>query len=930
MNDTIRPGMITSIMIDENAPTPIVTSGNMRLIKQFQQGIPVYQLFINPSTALTNAVSTKIALDVLEHDESMIAYTITINKRVLENPELLQRIQETFTTKNDIISIRISDENYTLTPEDYSKLSFAELIMVDNCVPELEYDPKVLQQKGVFKYENLQGIQRVLERRSRFDEITLANIFHITHPLSEEEFQYLAIFLEATDNARIELDYYDPSYYNEFLEQLQQHVSRTDIQIQLLGYLLEDNIERFECLEKYPYEIDVIYSTCHDMVDKYQEEPFTANRAYRSSIEGGGVTSLGNYLNVLEEIISFEAEVKHLDLSPLEIAVYAKMRIDSSSIYDPDFSDINTDDWDNTNLSQLIHHERDGRRRAVCLGFSTLYSAYLRKCNIPMFRYSTYGYSEGDAQESIEDGYWGHCRNMGRIKDDKYGVDSVCVADITWDLQNPETGDKSYNFFMVAPRDAMRFVSGGHHEGLTIPDTLALPREEYELALPIANGTYEQFFHPFNYDSRGYAARFLELAGLAPEDQDLDFYDVVYRLNEEHRLDGIPQETIDRAIDSVLKKRRLSLEEQNRYRFDVETSRQYAAYSYSDSPEILGIDMNDPTGFGDYPIEVLTPENARDYRRQLWESGVERLVYPSENHSRNRDNAPHIDTETEVTPIENHKDTEREQPARDDISLQNDDYIHQLIRYCQNNNISVYNYYRNVGRYNRHESSNAIPAFESTNPFLSADDYTRLQDSTEHLTVHYFASTMMRVINLNLTAEEQLQYENLFSRQEDIYVEALIEEDNERMRRRNNSSNNRERKNVSTETDRDVIIQDMLDESNSNTSNQETNENYLNAVIQYTRSQNISLYDYYVNVAEQYRTHNENSLPAFERTNPFISEQDIQLLTESEDQNMSLYFASALSQIIERNLPRDRVEELQSLFDDPTEKYNEHIVRGYM
>ncbi len=144
---------------------------------------------------------------------------------------------------------------------------------------------------------------------------------------------------------------------------------------------------------------------------------------------------------MIENLEGFEREVKEQELSPLEIAILAKMKLDEDYIYDPDYGTIGQDRWDDVNLSQLIHHSDGEHKRAVCLGFSTYYSALLRRNGVPMFRYETTS----------------HSRNIGRIHDEKYGVDSIGLADPTWDLLSENEGVPSYEYFMLAPRDMMRF-----------------------------------------------------------------------------------------------------------------------------------------------------------------------------------------------------------------------------------------------------------------------------------------------------------------------------------------------------------------------------------------------------------------------------------------------------------------------------------------
>ena len=313
------PGIISSIFLGETYYFPIRTSANLRLNKTSELGIPYVQLFDNP-----NLLIRDIILERLQDEEQFLGETLVIDENVLNDSELMNAIREKALKQGRTFVIRISTPGHVLTREEYDRLSFVGQIAVDAVAPGLENERGILLEYGVFKYDHQATAQPVLERSSQFNELISRNTFHVDHPLSDQEFEYLIFFVNAMDNASIELDYFNPDYYEEFLEQLQRHNIKTDVNIQLIGYLLKDRLNVFERLEKFPYEIDVVYSTCHDIVDMYTKEPFTSNRMYYSQIEGGGKTSLGNYLNVLEEVTNFEAMARRGNYSPLEIAILAK------------------------------------------------------------------------------------------------------------------------------------------------------------------------------------------------------------------------------------------------------------------------------------------------------------------------------------------------------------------------------------------------------------------------------------------------------------------------------------------------------------------------------------------------------------------------------------------------------------------------------
>ena len=765
-----EPGYITSVLTDIKKHNPIEVGGNLRLDMHQQLGIRYFQLNNNPR--IDNCKD--LLLYALQQDNLNFSPTLVISKDILDDKELLDAIRAKAEKSNILLFIRIADEGYTLTKDDYDKLSFAAHIFVDDCVEELNDNDNIIIQNEVFKFD-IQYAQPVLERRNQFDDMETRQTFHINHKLSEDEFMFLAQYLNNFTSAAIELDYFDPKYYEEFLEGLQRHNVKDNINIQLIGYLLEDDLDTFSSLEKYPYEIDIVYSTCHDMVDKYQQEPYTANRLYYSQIEGGGKTSLRNYLNVLEEVDIFERSVQRGNLSPLEAAILAKIQIDTEYIYDPDADFV--DEWDNINLSQMINHEVDCRKRAVCMGFSTLYSALLRRTGIPMFRYSTTG----------------HSRNIGRIKDDKYGVDNICVSDITFDLQSDNSDLPTYSHFMLAPREFTKNPrSTGEYEHMTIADTLALPIDEYYNLVVPTNLHYEEFYHPYGYDPMGYTARMLELMGEGPkEGLGIDVYDVIYNLCEKGNLESIPQETILSAIDRVIEYLGLSDENKNFYHELANNSFTNRSNIFNGTPAIEGNNIGER-----YNVNLLTPDNIKDYRSTLPEERPKYyMTFPDEVTDNNTNN-----TQQDTNEI--------------------DEMIDDNIEYIPGTN---------------------IPKPRDRGVYETDEEYVEFLKN---------------------------YYEQYFP-----------------------------------------------------------NTSYLQRLTDYVREQNITIYDYYVNVADCYRNNERDRLQSFERDNPFIKEEDINLLIESNDNRMPLFFASSLSKLVENNLSQDELQQMNDLFVDTVERYNEEV--GY-
>lgn len=819
---------------------PIRVSGNVRINPHSEMGEACYHLYSNPLMSDFRS----LLLETLSNENAHLTPTVVISKDILDDSEILNALRE---KAGEYTSIRIADEGYTLTREDYDKLSFASMIFVDSCEEELQHEDSIVVQNNVFKFE-MQIAQPVLERRNSFDETVGRIAFHINHKLSEEEFEILAESLNICDNASIELDYFDPSYYEEFLEGLQRHNVRSDINIQLIGYLLEDQLDVYEKLSRFPYEIDVVYSTCHDMVDLYTREPYTQNRLYYSQIEGGGKTSLQNYLNVLKELTDFETEVKRGNLSPLEIAVYAKMKIDEEYIYDPDADFV--DEWDNINLSQMINHEVDGKKRAVCMGFTTLYSALLRRSNVPMFRYSTTG----------------HSRSIGRIADEKYGVDSVCVSELTWDLYSTNNNLPCYNRFMVAPRDFLKIL---HSECATIADVLSLPMDEYIRTAGDAVDLVESFYNPF-YEPGGYTTRMLELMGLVQRDGlGIDLYDNVYRLCEEGFLEGIPQDTILQAIDNVLAFRGKTQEEIDLYHQTVEDRLQDRAEIFCYSPALLNTYNSDFIS-----VEALTMENVETHRANLDDN---RLVY----YRTYRGEEPQEEFVT---------------PSLEEDTLEED--VHQV---------------------------------------NDEEDIHQITDEEDIHQVNDDASDMLNDLNTIPRGTERVYlYHDVVNNEFYVIKAALsrfdINPTSEEVR-----INNRYCFRISLE-DADYIINHQdngyspyvvelqeVDEVEEIDNESVAKENYVMQLLQYVEENNISIFHYYVDLGNHYRQDPNYQPQGFEQNNPFITENDINLLRQSNEEYIQLYFADCLSKVVELNRPQHILANQEELFVSTDEEFKEEV-----
>ena len=598
-------GYINSILLpNENEyPIPIDTCGNLRLVKNQQLGEPIYHYNIR------NEIR-EILLDMIKGND-IFTTTLTINKKVLEDSELLDIIKEKIKKNNSHINIRILDENYSLSKEDYQKLSFAKNIIVDHKNDDVTAN-NIIIQNNVFKYDEQGLFQPVIERRVNFEDLKSCTSFHINHELSDDEFEYLANNINncPNENIRIELDYryvkddngqdIDKSeYYYEFLSKLRRHTHKK-LNIQLIGYLLEDKPEMFDKIynefeQNEIFEIDVVYSTCHDIVKKYTKEPYTEGRVYRSPVEGSGKTSIKNYAKITRKLCEFQEEVTKLKLSPLETAIYAKYKMDKDLIYDPDYLDPNKNDDENTSLSFVFNGNK-----AICVGFADLFSAYLRKCKIPMLSYGTTG----------------HRRNVGRIKDEKYNLDQVCICDPTWDNPSQVYDLKARNYFMIDPREIMKHIDGdGNHELCTPADCLVLSKEEYKKLPSGTHDPYELFYNLSSNPKNILEVLMIQMGLLdtnilynldSPEKADEYIYNTIYQLNKNRQTTGIPLDVLDQAYENTFRKIGLTQDEINDY-FEKLRSTDFIRDKNSEQEIMI---YNEKTG-ENIPVQVL--ESGKEY-----------------------------------------------------------------------------------------------------------------------------------------------------------------------------------------------------------------------------------------------------------------------------------------------------------------------------
>ena len=596
MNNQIN--FISAILKRSFNQKTIQNVGNWRRIKTKETDIPVNALLLNNS----EPNSKEQIIKEIENSHSLFTATLVIDSFILNDSEIMNAINKKLQI-GGTTSVRIEDEGYILTKKDYEKLKAFSCIFVDYTSDEINNEKKIITQKELFKL-NEQVEQPVIERRNKFDEVEFRMTFHITHKLIDSELKDLVCYLNNVKNANLELNIYEPNYYEELFNKLQLFGLKKDCNITLIGYPLEDSSNTYSLLEKYPFEMDIIYSTCHDMVNAYEQEPFVEKKLVYSQLEGSGKTTLQNYVNLLKTLEEVEKNVKDKNYSPLETAIYAKSVIDDMYIYDPDYNSQDVDFWDNTNLSQVINHNDGKKKRAICVGFSTLYSAMLRRCNIPMFRYSAPG----------------HMRNIGRIRDDKYNVDTISIFDITYDLKNTNNGS-SFCFFGLSPRT---LTKKDRSEFLTIANSLVLPWETYQRLLTTSIDPVENFYS-HQYHPLGYTCRMLELMKYIDDNEKIiDIYKILYKLSLEDHLDDIEIEAILQAYLEVQRKENnISKDEEqiiiDNFRNSIAERKRY----FTKKESIL---CNTPIETVE-EVDLVTKENAKDLLEELEKKENNRPVF---------------------------------------------------------------------------------------------------------------------------------------------------------------------------------------------------------------------------------------------------------------------------------------------------------------
>ena len=454
-----------------------------------------------------------------------LSCSLSIDARFLDDQEILDAIRNS----HNVREIRIINDGFVLTSDVLNRFADDVVIVCDEVSDDiaLEQRNRVYVQHGLYKKE------------TNFIEDDLVSGYFITHELSDRELDYLVDTVNrdnSADYCQINFRIYDPTQYRDLVTRLHDRGLRDDVRINFLGNPLYDRSETLVGLNEISNNpISITYDTCSDMVTFYTEEPYTVSNMHHSELEGGGKPNFDSYFRMLNVLETQEQHIAEQGYSPLEAAIYVYRFLQQNYAYDPDYR---TTDSINT----LTNRQLDivaGNSTMVCEGYATYYSALMRRCGIPMFRYST----------DI------HVRNIARIVDEKYGVDTIGVCDPTVDGSRIIDGDfnesNRFTYFMFSPREAVYF-----DPYITIPTSLVLDYEacgEPYLSF-LSRDEYENDLS-LRYTPDGYAMTMLERMGIRlPEPLTYENYrELVANLNRTSLFTNMDLNAFSQAYEHVLR-----------------------------------------------------------------------------------------------------------------------------------------------------------------------------------------------------------------------------------------------------------------------------------------------------------------------------------------------------------------------------------------
>ena len=430
--------IISSIIFDErlNYPYVIATSEERN-----NSNLGNAHGWLTYSVRYNNQENYDLFLDTLRNDT--IGNFLNIDARFLTD-----EIIDILNNSKFLHTIRITNSGYKVNNDLCSKLDSRIYIIADeqeeNLMPE--YQNRITLQHGNYK----------LTMDYQDNDIVFS--YFLDHNPTDNELDALirdANQLSRTNKVEINYRHYEPKEYKELLKRFQNRGLRKDATVSFLGNPLRDDTTSFKDIDKVSSNpIKIVYDTCHDIIGVYENEPFETNNSHHSELEGGGITSPQSYQQLLEILDEQEKHIKDMGYSPLEATIYVYRYLQKHYAYDPEYQTTDA-------MNVLTNRQLDivaGNQTLVCEGYATLFSALLRRCNIPTFRYSTHR----------------HCRNVGRIKDTKYNVDKIAVFDPTFDCSTiDENGyfmeSDKFKYFMLSPEEI-----AAYDQYITIPTSLVI------------------------------------------------------------------------------------------------------------------------------------------------------------------------------------------------------------------------------------------------------------------------------------------------------------------------------------------------------------------------------------------------------------------------------------------------------------------------
>ena len=469
-----------------------------------KRDIPNCLIILNPNKPYYRENLEKLyKMNIVEND------CVVIDRNMIKNDDVMDLLIDKANRKK--LNLRIID-NDKLTEEEEQKLSHFNLV----------YSKNVSTKRNIWC-------------ATTSENIIIADNIYIKENINEQEIQKLVEFINISSSPeQVYFKFYNPKKSLDIINKMKDQGLRKDCSITIYGYLLEDNPKDFEgILGLANYDIKVTYTTCKDMINKYSKEPFIPGNYYYSELEGGGNTDIFNYYKMIMILEKEERHIKNMDYSPLEAMIYGYNYLKENYVYDENYEITDSENLlYNRSLDFVIN-----RDKMVCEGYSTLYSALMRRCGIPNFRYSSYL----------------HVKNIGRIKDSKYNIDKVCIFDPTNDGCYINNGKRenlyAYKHFAIAPRNTTKYRK---EDIMTIPCALSMEFDEFAKYGEEYYSSWDKNF-VYDYNPVGFAARMLELMGFKYKEQSIEgFYELVHDLNSSYVLDELDYNTIYKALKTVL------------------------------------------------------------------------------------------------------------------------------------------------------------------------------------------------------------------------------------------------------------------------------------------------------------------------------------------------------------------------------------------